>query len=131
MEREIYVNEIHNADGATVGASYDLETSAKNLEMIYCEDLLDIFRTETIRNGIFRQFDKYCQYVFSAETTLVPRFNIIMVFWDLRDNVDSALDLYMTESGLQKSEQIKIMSLFNEIKSSNSREYANMKLITP
>ncbi len=133
MTKEIYVNEIQKAtDGATFAVSFDLETSAKNLEMIYGKDLLDIFRTETIKNGILRQFDKYCQYIFSAETTLVPRFNIVMVFMDFHDDVDSALDAYSTEgSGLQKSEQTKIMDLFNEIQSGNPREYADMKLITP
>jgi len=54
--------------------------------------------------------NKYCQYIFSAETILVPRFNIVMVFMDFHDDVDSALAAYSTEgSGLQKSEQTKIM----------------------
>ena len=132
MTEEIYVNAIEKAtNGATFAVSFDLETSEKNLKIIYGEDLLDIFRIETIKNGVLRQFDKYCQYIFSVETTIVPHFNIVMVFMDFHDDVDSALDAYSTEgSWLLKSEQTKIMELFNEIQSCNPREYANMKLIT-
>ncbi len=133
MEKKIYVNEIQKTvDGATFAVSFDLETSAKNLEIIYGQDLLDIFRVETFKNGIFRQFDKYCQYIFSVETTIIPRFNIIMVFIDCNDNVDVALDIFSTKgSGLYESEQTTFMNLFNEIQSNNSRESANMKLIIP
>lgn len=130
MAKEVYINIMENAGGATFGVSNNLETSSENLKIIYGEDLAEIFRMETIKNGIFRQFDKYCQYIFSIETAVIPSFNIIMVFIDCHNNVDTALEFYSTEgSGLYKSEQTKFMELFNEIQGSSLGETASLKLI--
>ncbi len=129
--KEIYVNHIEQTiEGATFGISTNLENSCSNLELIYGEELGEIFKIETEKNGIFRQFDKYYQYIFSAETSIIPRFNITMVFIDCHNDVDLALEIYSTKgSNLYEAEKTRIMDLFNEIRDNTPDEYASLKVI--
>lgn len=126
----IYVDHVAQAGGITFGRSESLALSQKNLFKIYGLDLLDKFRDETYRNGIFRFFDKYCQFIFSAQTFVIPQFCIILTFIDCDKNVDAALEFYSSEdSDLKIDEKTKFMELFNEIDNLPTSEFATLEIV--
>ncbi len=126
--KDVFVNFAHHADGMTIGRSDRLETSSKNLQIIYNEDLQEIFKKDTYENGISRFFDKYGQLIFSCETQAIPKFNIVMTFIDCHGNVDVALEFFMVGgTTLTKDEKAQFMDLFNEISSNPTLEHVEMK----
>jgi hypothetical protein len=127
MNKDIFVEQIIPTTGPTFGHCDNIELARKNLELIYRRDILDELYIETVDNGIFRFFDKYCQYIFSIQTSIIPRFHVRMVVIDCHSNVDAALDIFMDkESSLLESEKTRFMDLFNEIENDNLKEKANL-----
>lgn len=128
-QKIVYVDHIAETGGVTFGRSESLPLSHKNLLKIYEKDLLDTFKEETYKNGVFRYFDKYCQFIFSAETIVIPKFCIILTFIDCNKNVDAALDFYTVEgANLKLDERRKFMELFNEIDTLDPSQYAILKV---
>ncbi len=127
----IYVDHITESENITFGRSESLQLSHKNLLTIYKSDLVDVFREETYKNGIFRSFDKYCQFIFSVETVVIPNFMIIFTIIDCHNNIDAALDLYTAKgTSLTKEEKTKFMMLFNEIENLSSSKYAKLEILS-
>lgn len=124
----LYVDISHEMGSITIGRSNLRETSSKNLQIIYGKDLYDIFRDDTFKNGVSRFFDKYCQFIISVETSLIPHFSIIMTFIDCHDNIDTALEFFtVSGTSLKYEEKVRFMDLFNEILDNKGIERVQMK----
>jgi hypothetical protein len=130
MNKDIFVQQIVPTTGPTFGHCDDIENVRKNLLLIYNEDLIEKFYTETVKNGIFRFFHRYCQYIFSVQTFIIPTFQIRMVFIDCHSDVDAALDFYMaTGADLYDNEKTLFMDLFNEIENDKLKDKAIMVVV--
>ncbi len=135
--KTVYVNHIETiSSNVDYGLAVIDKTVKYDLSIIFEPHVLKIVLASAASNskeGGINFFMRFCQYVVLVQLKVIPQFKGSLNFIDCHNNLDAALDQYLsyTENKWLPEQKNQFMQYFEEVRNDYSKEKAEMIIKDP